>query len=101
MKKEKKIGDLAEFVQRADTPAAIGLDSHDFMQPHDVRGATGTESGRWMLNPSIPSITTPRINSHCHIRILDKLRELAILESSIFTAFQSRDDVKGRGSNCP
>jgi hypothetical protein len=63
------------------------------MQPHDMRGATGTESGRWMLDPSIPSITTLRINCRYHVRILDKLRELAILEPSIFTAFQSSDDV--------
>ena len=46
---------LAEFVQRADTPAAVRLDSHNLMESHDMGRATSTKSGGWMLDPSMLS----------------------------------------------
>jgi len=44
---------LAEFVQRADTPAAVSLNSHNLVESHDMGRATGTKGGGWMLDPSV------------------------------------------------
>jgi len=44
---------LAEFVQRADTPAAVSLDSHNLVESHDMGRATSTKGGGWMLDPSM------------------------------------------------
>ena len=48
-----KIKYLAEFVQRADTPAAVSLDSHNLVESHDMGRATGTKGGGWMFDPSV------------------------------------------------
>jgi hypothetical protein len=43
---------LAEFIQRADAPAAGRLNSHDLMQPHDMRRATSAERSGRMFDPT-------------------------------------------------
>jgi hypothetical protein len=44
---------LAEFVQRADTPAAVSLDSHNLVGSHDMGRAMSTKGGGWMFDPSM------------------------------------------------
>ncbi len=50
---------LAEVIQRTDTPAAIRLNSHDLLEPHDMGRATSTESGGGMLDPSTLLVQLP------------------------------------------
>ena len=49
--RERRLTYFAELIQRANTPFAIGFNAHDFVQPHNLRGATRSESGSRMLDP--------------------------------------------------
>jgi hypothetical protein len=43
--------ELAEVVERANTPLAIGLDTHDLIHTHDRGSTTSTEGSRMVGSP--------------------------------------------------
>jgi hypothetical protein len=80
---------LAEFIQRADAPLAVGLNAHDLMQSHDMGCSAGPKACGWMPNSAVLSAGRPQSYRRNYARVLKDCRELCIVKLSVGSTLQA------------
>ena len=80
---------LPEVIQVADTPSPIGLDTHNFVKTHDMRGMSGAERPRRVFSTIRYWVSAVFVKDRKHIRVMDVISQFIIFEKAIVPAFHA------------